>query len=311
MPDPWGRRPAPRPARPERSGSAALGACRLRLSLGSASSGNGTGRGQADVFIPGETHAEKEGTVTHPDGRLQRLRPNIPHPGHPPGTCGKWLADLAARLGDETGYRRRPGRAAGQSPPKSPSTPGLTPDARSAALGAAGKTREAASSFAGTSDEVAVPAPEPAGSGLAPSPAGNVGEAEASGGGISHDAAADGLKVGHLSRFVGQRGHRAFPRPPVPDAGPAGSSFFAGGRRPSRYRSRRGGGGPLQRPQPARPRHHPRAHPPGRRLPDRGRRSSRIRMCSPEPGSKKKSSNEGRSLSRPGHPRTRSKVAGQ
>ena len=29
----------------------------------------------ADVVFPAETHAEKEGTVTHPDGRLQRVRP--------------------------------------------------------------------------------------------------------------------------------------------------------------------------------------------------------------------------------------------
>jgi len=34
----------------------------------------------ADLVLPAETHAEKEGVVTHPDGRLQRLRPNIPHP---------------------------------------------------------------------------------------------------------------------------------------------------------------------------------------------------------------------------------------
>ncbi len=55
----------------------------------------------ADVVFPAETHAEKEGTVTHPDGRLQRLRPSVPHPGHArPG----WqvLAELAALLGDET-----------------------------------------------------------------------------------------------------------------------------------------------------------------------------------------------------------------
>jgi NADH-quinone oxidoreductase subunit G len=55
----------------------------------------------ADVVLPAESHAEKEGTVTHPDGRLQRLRPSIPHPG---GIRPGWqvLAELAARLGDET-----------------------------------------------------------------------------------------------------------------------------------------------------------------------------------------------------------------
>ncbi|HET8975426.1 MAG TPA: NADH-quinone oxidoreductase subunit NuoG [Solirubrobacterales bacterium] len=34
----------------------------------------------ADIVLPAETHAEKEGTVTHPEGRLQRLRPNVPLP---------------------------------------------------------------------------------------------------------------------------------------------------------------------------------------------------------------------------------------
>ncbi len=35
----------------------------------------------ADVVFPAEFYAEKEGTVTHPDGRLQRLRPGVPRPG--------------------------------------------------------------------------------------------------------------------------------------------------------------------------------------------------------------------------------------
>jgi NADH-quinone oxidoreductase subunit G len=51
----------------------------------------------ADVVFPAESHAEKEGTVTHPDGRLQRLRQSIPHPGEVrPG----WaiLAELCRRL---------------------------------------------------------------------------------------------------------------------------------------------------------------------------------------------------------------------
>ena len=32
----------------------------------------------ADVVLPAESYAEKEGTVTHPDGRLQRVRPTSP-----------------------------------------------------------------------------------------------------------------------------------------------------------------------------------------------------------------------------------------
>jgi NADH-quinone oxidoreductase subunit G len=61
----------------------------------------------ADVVFPAESFAEKEGTVTHPDGRLQRLRPGIPHPG---GVRPMWevLAELAARLGEETAIESAP-----------------------------------------------------------------------------------------------------------------------------------------------------------------------------------------------------------
>jgi NADH-quinone oxidoreductase subunit G len=52
----------------------------------------------ADIVIPAENHAEKEGTVTHPDGRLQRLRRNVPLPdGMVPGW--RFLDAVAAELG--------------------------------------------------------------------------------------------------------------------------------------------------------------------------------------------------------------------
>jgi NADH-quinone oxidoreductase subunit G len=35
----------------------------------------------ADVILPAESYAEREGTVVHPDGRIQRLRQAIGHPG--------------------------------------------------------------------------------------------------------------------------------------------------------------------------------------------------------------------------------------
>jgi NADH-quinone oxidoreductase subunit G len=56
----------------------------------------------SDIVLPGEMYAEKDGTVTHPDGRLQRLRPSVPHPGQ---VRPVWLVltELAAMLGDETG----------------------------------------------------------------------------------------------------------------------------------------------------------------------------------------------------------------
>ncbi len=73
----------------------------------------------ADVVFPAESYAEKEGTVTHPDGRLQRLRPAIGHPGEvrmewqvlldlarqrSASTCG---APLTAGRGARRARRRR------------------------------------------------------------------------------------------------------------------------------------------------------------------------------------------------------------
>ncbi|MGD1051836.1 MAG: NADH-quinone oxidoreductase subunit NuoG [Solirubrobacteraceae bacterium] len=55
-------------------------------------------REYATVVFPAEAAAEKEGTVTHPDGRVQRLRPAIARQGQ---VRAEWsiLADLGARLG--------------------------------------------------------------------------------------------------------------------------------------------------------------------------------------------------------------------
>ena len=55
-------------------------------------------REHATVVFPAEAAAEKEGTVTHPDGRVQRLRPAIARQG---AVRAEWsiLAELAARLG--------------------------------------------------------------------------------------------------------------------------------------------------------------------------------------------------------------------
>jgi NADH-quinone oxidoreductase subunit G len=61
----------------------------------------------AEVVLPAESHAEKEGTVTHPDGRLQRLRATTPHPGDV-RSGWLWLAELSALLGDETGIDSAP-----------------------------------------------------------------------------------------------------------------------------------------------------------------------------------------------------------
>ncbi len=62
---------------------------------------------KADVLLPLETHAEKDGTVTHPDGRLQRVRPSASRPGD---IRPNWqvLSDLSSALGHDTGINSQP-----------------------------------------------------------------------------------------------------------------------------------------------------------------------------------------------------------
>jgi NADH-quinone oxidoreductase subunit G len=61
----------------------------------------------ADVVFPAETYAEKEGTVTHPDGRLQRVRQALGHSGD---VRAGWsvLDDLCERLGAGIGALSAP-----------------------------------------------------------------------------------------------------------------------------------------------------------------------------------------------------------
>jgi NADH-quinone oxidoreductase subunit G len=62
-------------------------------------------REYANVIFPAESHAEKDGTVVHPDGRLQRLRTAIAHPGEVrPGWAV--IAELAAVCGVELDVHR-------------------------------------------------------------------------------------------------------------------------------------------------------------------------------------------------------------
>jgi len=58
---------------------------------------NETVERSADVVLPAEAYAEKEGTVTHPDGRLQRLRQAV---GRPDGVRAQTevLLELVSRL---------------------------------------------------------------------------------------------------------------------------------------------------------------------------------------------------------------------
>ncbi|MDQ3571248.1 MAG: NADH-quinone oxidoreductase subunit NuoG [Actinomycetota bacterium] len=146
---------------------------------------------EADVFIPGETHAEKEGTVTHPDGRLQRLRPSVPHPGETRHGW-QWLAELAARLGHETEVDSAPEALAALAA-EVPFYAGITHEE----IGGNGvrwqERGQRGSVWA--RDEVPVATAEPA-SPPASQPAGTGREAEDSGGGISSLAAPAELRLG-------------------------------------------------------------------------------------------------------------------
>jgi NADH-quinone oxidoreductase subunit G len=62
---------------------------------------------KADVLFPLETHAEKDGTVTHPDGRLQRVRPSASRPGDILPNV-QVLAALSESLGHNTGIDSQP-----------------------------------------------------------------------------------------------------------------------------------------------------------------------------------------------------------
>jgi NADH-quinone oxidoreductase subunit G len=57
-------------------------------------------REHADILFPAGAYPEKEGTVVHPDGRIQRLRPAVAQPGQ---TRAEWsvIADLARCVGLE------------------------------------------------------------------------------------------------------------------------------------------------------------------------------------------------------------------
>jgi len=109
---------------------------------------------RADVVFPAESHAEKEGTVTHPDGRVQRLRPGVPDPG---AVRMGWevLVELSAALGDELGLDTGPmvlERMAGEVPFYA----GLTHE-EIGAMGARWQQRDAAAALPSAPPEPAEP----------------------------------------------------------------------------------------------------------------------------------------------------------
>jgi NADH-quinone oxidoreductase subunit G len=61
----------------------------------------------ADVVLPAESYAAREGTVVHPDGRLQRLRQTVGHPGEVRAVWWQ-LEQILDRLGKGTGALTAP-----------------------------------------------------------------------------------------------------------------------------------------------------------------------------------------------------------
>jgi len=115
----------------------------------------------ADVVLPLETHAEKDGTVTHPDGRLQRVRPSASRPGEIRPNWGV-LAELALALDLDTGVTSQPSALAALINAV-PFYAGID-DAAIAGRGIRWQDRDAASSFPSpASAATSFPAPDEAG----------------------------------------------------------------------------------------------------------------------------------------------------
>ena len=118
----------------------------------------------ASVIFPAESSAEKEGTVVHPDGRLQRLRMAIAHPGT---VRAGWsvIAEVAKRAGVDTGVLTSP-MAFRQLADAVPFYGGLTLE-EIAGRGVRWPARAEASSMPGGGEE-ALTAPPAAGTPAAP-----------------------------------------------------------------------------------------------------------------------------------------------
>jgi NADH-quinone oxidoreductase subunit G len=105
----------------------------------------------ADVVFPLETHAEKDGTVTHPDGRLQRVRPSAGRPGDIRPNWGV-LAELSLALGHNTGVTSQPSAFAALTEAV-PFYAGIT-DAEIAGRGVRWQDRDAAASLPASESSV-------------------------------------------------------------------------------------------------------------------------------------------------------------
>jgi NADH-quinone oxidoreductase subunit G len=116
-------------------------------------------RDHATVVFPAEAYAEKDGTLTHPDGRLQRVRPAIGHSGA--GRYG-WqvLTDLGTRVGLHVPRVLTSGIALAQLAQAVPFYAGITQD-EIGGRGIRWQERPAASAF---------PAPAPDSVNVSPAP---------------------------------------------------------------------------------------------------------------------------------------------
>lgn len=111
----------------------------------------------ADVVFPLEVGPEKEGTMTHPDGRLQRLRQTVERSGEV--NAGWWaIGELAQRLGLDLGVKVVH-QATAQIAAGVPRYAGITPD-EIGGTGVRWQERDAAASLpAAPQTTFAVPAP--------------------------------------------------------------------------------------------------------------------------------------------------------
>jgi NADH-quinone oxidoreductase subunit G len=120
----------------------------------------------ATVVFPADSYAEKEGTVTHPDGRVQRLRPAI---GRPAEVRAGWrvIAEVAERLDHPLGVLTGT-QATAAVAGAVPFYAGLTPE-EIGGRGVRWQERDAASGFGETPElspaelESPPPAPSPNG----------------------------------------------------------------------------------------------------------------------------------------------------
>jgi NADH-quinone oxidoreductase subunit G len=114
----------------------------------------------ANVIFPAESYAEKEGTVVHPDGRLQRLRTAIAHPG---AVRSGWsvIAEIAKRAGLDTGVLTS-SMAFAQLVGTVPFYRGLTLE-EIGGRGVRWQEREAAAAFPSGADAVSAARPSQAG----------------------------------------------------------------------------------------------------------------------------------------------------